>query len=64
MISILQSEMERQINGSSWMNGETKRAWREKLWNVKALVGYPDWYSNVTNLVEYYDEARRDDLSD
>ncbi|XP_043287178.1 membrane metallo-endopeptidase-like 1 isoform X2 [Venturia canescens] len=55
MVVKIQTELDKQINGSVWLDDRIKDAYRDKLWNVKTFIGYPEWYKNVTNVEEYYE---------
>lgn len=58
MIVKIQTELERQMNESTWLDEQSRNVYRDKLWNVKTFIGYPEWYKNVTNVEKYYEGVR------
>ncbi|KAK7793461.1 hypothetical protein R5R35_011644 [Gryllus longicercus] len=43
-----------QVHAIDWMDEETKKVAVEKAEAMTELIGYPDWYANVTALEQYY----------
>ncbi|XP_043473981.1 membrane metallo-endopeptidase-like 1 [Leptopilina heterotoma] len=50
----IQKEMVKHIEKADWLNDETKNNQLEKIENMKVNIGFPQWITNETSLIEMY----------
>lgn len=54
MLSDIQKEVEYLIKQSDWLDNKAKDFALAKVKNLKGLIGYPNWYKNITIIQEYF----------
>ncbi|KAL6255709.1 hypothetical protein P5V15_012952 [Pogonomyrmex californicus] len=56
MFNEIEEEMEYLIQNSDWLNDKGKNFASAKLKNMKKMIGYPNWYKNISIIQDYYQE--------
>lgn len=59
MVSEIRDAFRRELAEISWMDEATKQAAVEKADYVLLMIGYPHWFSNVSNVDNYYKKVRK-----
>ncbi|KAJ9588255.1 hypothetical protein L9F63_018419, partial [Diploptera punctata] len=54
MVENIRNQFISSINDLEWMDVATQKVAQEKAEAMRELIGYPDWFSNMTALEEYY----------
>lgn len=62
MVSEIRDAFRRELSEITWMDEVTKRSALEKADFVLLMIGYPHWFSNVSNVDNYYKKVKKTNM--